>query len=199
MSDRRESPSASISNELVRRVKEGDDHAWEDLYLRYRDRLLFSIRCRLGAELRRRIDSEDILQSVVREALTDIDRFTPQSPNAFEHYLFVCVHNKIRAKWAYFAAERRDLRKSVEIDAAEEIVVGPRGAPRYANPTFERLEDALRSLPDEMREVVLLRKTEGLSNEETAAIIKKSPEATSKILNRAVAKLGVMLKRKSDG
>lgn len=193
MSDPKEASTASISAELVRRVQDGDDRAWEDLYLRYRDRVLFSIRCRLGAELRRRIDSEDILQSVIREALTDIERFTPQSAHAFEHYLFVCVHNKIRAKWAHFAAERRDLRRSVEIDAADEIVADRGGVARYHHATFERLEEALRSLPDEMREVVLLRKIEGLSNDETARIIEKSPEATSKIFNRAVAKLGVKM------
>jgi RNA polymerase sigma factor (sigma-70 family) len=196
MSDLRGASNASISAELVRRVQIGDERAWEDLYLRYRDRLLFSIRCRLGAELRRRVDSEDILQSVIREALTDIDRFVPETPHAFEHYLYVCVLNKIRAKWAHFAAERRDMRKSVELEKAAEVVAAADGGPKYANPMFERLEVALRQLPEEMREVVLLRKTEGLSNDDVAAIIGKSPEATSKIFNRAVAKLGVMLRTK---
>ena len=43
-----------LSLELVQRIQAGDRSAWEALYLRYRDRLLFAIRCRLGPALRSR-------------------------------------------------------------------------------------------------------------------------------------------------
>ena len=56
------SPSASL--ELLRRIQGGDSRAWEDLYFRYRDRLILSIRCRLGADLRARVqDAVWLIQS----------------------------------------------------------------------------------------------------------------------------------------
>ena len=44
-----------------------------------------------------------------------------------------------------------------------------------------------------MREVVLLRSIEGLGNDEAAALVGKSPEATSKAYNRALARLGALM------
>lgn len=59
---------------------------------------------------------------------------------------------------------------------------------------FEKLERVIALLPAEMQEAVLLRRVEGLSNHETAQMLGKTPEATSKLYNRALARLGSILK-----
>lgn len=187
-----ESPGG-LSEELVASIRNGDRRAWEDLYLRFRDRILFTVRARLGSALRARLESEDILQSVVRDALEDIDRFTPRGPGSLAHWLHVCVLNKIRNKAEGFAARKR--AGEVPLDEGAEIAAAPGGGPEYLDrERFDRLERAMNTLPENLREVVILRRIEGLSNEEAAGVLGKTPEATSKLHARAMARLGLVLR-----
>jgi RNA polymerase sigma-70 factor (ECF subfamily) len=191
----RPDPSAAErSIDLVRRIQQGDARAWDDLYLRYRDRLLLSIRCRLGAQLRARLESEDILHSVFKDALSDIHRFHPVHPQALNRYLHACVLNKIRSKADYHAAIKRS-GEVVLSDSILEQIPNPAGAsPSYVDTDrFERLERALERLPEEMREILMLRRVEELSNREAAEVMGKSPEAASKLYNRALARLAMWM------
>lgn len=188
-------PEAQIdlSLELVRQIQAGDRQAWERLYLRYHDALLFAIRSRLGSNLRAWLQSEDILQSVVKDALRDLERFEPRGPGSLQHYLHVCVLNKIRSKAAHFGAEKRAGERRVPSSVLDALPEAS-GAPRYHDGArYERLELGLAQLDEPMREVVLLRSVEGLSNEEAAGILKKTPAATSKLYNRALARLGTWM------
>ena len=176
----------------MQRIQNGDHGAWDELYLRYRDRLLFSIRCRLGPELRGRLQSEDVLHSVVREALTDLQRFEPQDDRALGRYLHVCVLNKIRKKGNFYSAQRR----AGDVPLSDTLMQRlPEGGPeRYLDhDRYEALERAIEKLPEAMREVVMLRSVHGLSNQEAAADLGKTPEATTKIYQRAMVRLGITL------
>lgn len=178
------------SVELLARIQNGDQEAWNDLYLRYRDRLLFTIRCQLGPALRARLQSEDVLHSVVRQALGDLERFRPQDEAALGRYLHVCVLNKIKKKGTFFTAKRR----GDEVPLSDSLLARLPGAgpDRYLDhERYDALERALQALPEPMREVVLLRTVQGLSNQETAAAIGKSAEATAKIWQRAIARMAV--------
>lgn len=187
-------PDASIdlSLELVRRIQAGEREAWERLYLRYHDGLLFAIRSRLGKKLRASLQSEDILQSVVKDALRDLAHFEPRGPGSLQHYLHVCVLNKIRAKAEHFEADKRAGVQPVPDTVLDALA--QRDEPRYLDGArYERLEAGLARLPEPMREVVLLRSIEGLPNDEAAALLEKTPAATSKLYNRALARLGAWL------
>jgi RNA polymerase sigma factor (sigma-70 family) len=59
------------SGDLVARWREGDQQAAEELFRRYADRLIGLARSRLSAKLARRIDPEDVVQSVYRSFFTD--------------------------------------------------------------------------------------------------------------------------------
>lgn len=180
---------------LLRRIQAGEDAAWTALYNRYRDQLILAIRCRLGPALRARLGSEDILQSVFKDALRDLGRFQPQHDRALNHYLHTCALNKIRGKADYYGARKRqgEVRLSDSLIARHPASEGTE--PGYHDSgRYEALERALLRLPEEMREVVLLRRIEGLSNLETAEILGKSPDATSKLHNRALARLALALR-----
>jgi RNA polymerase sigma factor (sigma-70 family) len=180
---------------LVRRIQAGDDRAWDRLYLRHRDRLLLSIRCRLGRGLRARLESEDILHSVFRDVLADVHRFEPRDPGSFNRWLHVCVLNKIRDKVDHYGAQRR--RGEVPLSPSLIASLPNPGdvEPRYADgERFERLEHALERLPDDTREVILLRLVEELPNQEAARALGKTPEAASKLYNRGLARLAVLLR-----
>ncbi|MBD3335680.1 MAG: sigma-70 family RNA polymerase sigma factor [Candidatus Eisenbacteria bacterium] len=197
--DRTTDGAAAISSPsslaLVRRIQDGDADAWDSLYLRYRDRLLLSIRCRLGPHLRSRLESEDILHSVFKDVLNDLDRFEPRGPSSLNHYLHTCVLNKIRTKADYYTAQKRAGEVPLSDSLCARIPNPSAVSPRYSDASrFERLEWALNRLPESMREVVILRRVEELSNQETAQLLGKTPEATSKMYNRTLAKLGILLR-----
>lgn len=185
--------SSELSIELVQRIQAGDRGAWDRLYRRYHDELLFAIRSRLGRGLRGRLESEDILQSVVKDALRDLERFEPRGPGALQHYLHVCVLNKIRSKAQHFGAEKRAAGREVDGEDLEALAQGP-DEPQYLDGArYERLEKAMAHLPEPMREAVLLRTVEGLDNEGAARVLERTPAATSKLYNRALARLGTLL------
>jgi RNA polymerase sigma-70 factor (ECF subfamily) len=184
-------PEGDLSLALVRRIQGGDRAAWQDLYARYHDALLLTIRCRLGAGLRGRVQSEDILQSVVKDALSELERFEPRGVGSLRRYLHACVVNKIRATASRDVAGARGRARQASTTELDQLPSAAGDALDYFDgERFGRLERAMRALPDAMREVVILRTIEGASNEEAASLLGKTPEATSKLYNRALARLG---------
>jgi RNA polymerase sigma-70 factor (ECF subfamily) len=188
-------PAEDISLELVHRIQAGDDSAWEALYARHRDRLLFAIRCRLGPALRARLQSEDILQSVMKDAIHGLEGFQPEQQHALAHYLHVCALNKIRGKADHYAAQKRRGEVPLSPSVADGLPdPAPPGLCYHDSDRYERLEKALAALPENLREVVLLRRIENLSNVAAAEVLGKTPEATSKLFARAMARLGTVLR-----
>ena len=191
--------SDESSVELVARIQAGDRRSMETLYLRYRDRLILSIRCRLGPHLRSRLESEDILQSVFKDVIEDIDRFEHRGQWSLNRYLHACVLNKIRRKAEYHAAGKRTGEVPLSDSIMERIPGSSRAEPGYLDAgRFERLERGLGRLPEEMREVVVLRRVEELSNHETARVLGKTPEAASKLYNRALARLAIWMRAERE-
>ena len=187
-------PSDESSVELVARIQAGDLPSMETLYLRYRDRLILSIRCRLGPHLRARMESEDILQSVFKDVIAGIDRFEYRGQSSLNRYLHACVLNKIRRKAEYHAAGKRTGEVPLSDSILDRVPDATGAEPGYLDAErFERLERGLGRLPEEMREAVVLRRVEELSNHETARVMGKTPEATSKLYNRALARLAVWM------
>lgn len=180
------------SDDIVRRIRDGDESAWEAFYLRFRDRLLCSIRLRLGAGLRGHLESEDILHSVVREALDDLGGFESRGPGSLTRYLNVRVLNKIRKKHDYFAAARRARTAPLTDSLAGRLPGTAHGELHYLDADrYERLERALRAMPERSREAVLLRLVEGATNADVAARLGVGVDAASKIYSRALARLAV--------
>ena len=60
---------------LVERAQNGDHKALEELYLGARDRLLATIRKRIGSATRQVVDPEDVLQASFVRALHSVQRF----------------------------------------------------------------------------------------------------------------------------
>lgn len=186
-------PEDAASAELVRRIQAGDASAWEDLYRRYHDALLFSIRCRLSPALRARVGSEDVFQSVVRAALSDLGRFEPRGPGSLSRYLHTAVLNRIRNAADWHGAAKRAGEVPLT-DSALERLAAPERAPEYLDlERWSKLERALADLEPDAREVVLLRTVEGSSNLDAAARLGRTPESTSKLYHRALARLGARL------
>ena len=121
--------------------------------------------------------------------------FEPTGQSALQHYLHACVLNKIRGKAVFHGAQKRAGDLPLTESLLGRLPAGRDREPSYLDsPRYERLEDCLRRLPESLREVVLLRRIEGLSNTEAAEVLDKSPAACSKLHARAMARLGTLMR-----
>ena len=188
-------PDDEATLQILGRIEAGDREAWEELYRRYHDRLLFVVRMRLGRRLRGHLQSEDVLQSVVLEAFQALRSFEYRGPGSLQRFLQKMVTNKIRDLADTYGAEKR--AGAVQLDEELARLVPQRGSgdepAYYETEVYERLERCLAALPDEMRDLVLLRKVDGLSSKEVSERTGKSDAAVRKAYSRALARLATSM------
>jgi RNA polymerase sigma-70 factor (ECF subfamily) len=186
-------PDEQFTLELLGQIREGDQEAWDRLYRRYHDELLFAVRARLGGRLRSYLESEDVLQSVALEAFVALPNFEHRGQGSLRHFLHRLILNKIRDRADYFGAQKRS--GSVPLtDQLEENLPTGQDEPQYLDgDKYDRLEQGLQKLPEDLRTVVILRKVEGLSSKEAATEMGKSDVATRKLYSRAMAKLAALM------
>ena len=85
-------------------------------------------------------------------------------------------------------------RRRVGADSStplEEAATAP--PPAYDDPRFEELERALLALPKDLRDVLRLRRFDGLSSQETAARMGRTDAAVRKLYSRAMARLTMLV------
>src|SRR5437016_6185665 len=106
-------PTSTVA--LLQRVQSGDRDALNQLYNRYLMRVLAAVRARLGAELRAKLESWDVVQDALMASLKNVESFNQTSEGAFLHWLATVVENRIRDQIDYFRAEKRDHRLEVSL------------------------------------------------------------------------------------
>jgi RNA polymerase sigma-70 factor (ECF subfamily) len=193
---------------LIEQVQHGDRAALESLCRRYQARVLATVRIRLGAQLRRKIESWDIVQQVMLEALGKVPAFAGQSEGAFMKYLNKVVENRIRDEADRQKAQRRDAAREIPLDGRSPGSSAPLDIPGgSSSPTpsallmrkeeLERLERAMDRLGEELeeyRDLVLAVKLEGQSYAELAAERGGSADAIRMKVQRAMAALARIYK-----
>src|SRR5580692_12688495 len=104
--------NAERERELVRRAKEGDHSAYEDLVRMHQQRLLTVI----GGILRRNEDVEDVAQQALVKAFVSLKRFDQRA--AFGTWLYKIAVNEC---WDYF--RKKKVRRLVyEADLSDEQI-----------------------------------------------------------------------------
>src|SRR6516162_6213433 len=106
---------------LLRRLRGGSQDAATLLYLRYAQRLRALTRTRFATDLARRLDVDDIVQSVFGSFFRGASRGdydVPAGEELWKLFLVIAL-NKIRAKGAYHRAAKRDIRLTA---GSEEVV-----------------------------------------------------------------------------
>jgi RNA polymerase sigma-70 factor (subfamily 1) len=164
-------------------------------------RVLAAVRARLGAELRQKVESWDIVQEAMLASLKKVSAFDDASEGAFMKWLDQIVENRIRDKFDFFHAGKRDLRQESPFPGARSSDSSPpldipdkSGVPTPSkvlvlNEDLARLEMALDKLPQEARELIVAVKIEGQSYQEIGASQGKSTDAVRMQVNRAMAAL----------
>lgn len=189
------------TRQLVALVKGGDESALDQLCRVYAERVRWMVRLRMGKELRRNLDSMDVVQDVLINALGGITDFTYENEGDFVRWLSRIAENALRDNWKRFHAEKRDIRKEVRLNDRGPTTGGRSGgAPGPIDATtpsvimsrkedLARLEQAIDELKPEYREVIVLTRIEGLSYQDVGNRLSKNSEAVRKLVFRAMSAL----------
>ncbi|MGH2357764.1 MAG: RNA polymerase sigma factor, partial [Candidatus Limnocylindria bacterium] len=134
-------------------------------------------------------DAEDVTERTFLAALKGIEGFRDEGAT-FRAWLFRIAHNN-----AANALRSRRRRAAQPIDDAPEPVAAgadPAGMVARAD-ELRRVRRALATLPDDRRQVVLLRFVDGLSAREIGAVLGRSPGAVRVLQHRALRDLAQRL------
>jgi len=186
---------------LARLAAAGDQKALDALLEQSLPVVRAFVRAHMGAKLRARESTSDVVQSVCRELLTHQDRFQHPSEQAFQAWLLTTARRKVQNRARDLDRQKRATDR--EAGVLDENALGELGAV-YARVTSPgdralraeevvRLEAAIDQLPEEQREVITLAHLAGLSRGEIAVQMGKTEEAVRAMLHRAKARLAVLL------
>jgi RNA polymerase sigma-70 factor (ECF subfamily) len=191
--------SPELERSLLRRLRDRDERAFRELIDAHRD-LVFNITFRM---LGNRAEAEDVAQEVFITVFKTIHAFREES--RFSTWLYRVTVNQCKNRIKYLA--RRHDRDRDELDETANGVNGSTGgsigAPTPSAPDralagaqMERLlQDAIASLDEEHRVVVVLRDVEDLSIEEICAITELPDGTVKSRLHRARLALRKKLQR----
>ena len=177
--------------DLLQRARAGSTEALNELYERCAGRLLAFIRLRLGRDLRSRLESRDILQATLLKSVEHIGDVQATDSRGLMAWLARIAEHEIRDRADYHHRQRRDAAREVLIDEAAVPPALTRSAlsKLILSEEAERLETALDSLSENHRDVILLRKFEGLSFAEIGRRLGKSEDACRMLFARAMTAL----------
>ena len=188
------------STALLLSAKAGSAEALNRLYQRVGGRLLAVIRLRMGRDLRRRMESRDILQATLVKSFERLDQFAGGDAATLMAWLARIAENEIRDQADFQHRQRRDIALSIPLDEAGEAMA-TRVRSAFSQVAIgedaARLEAALETLDEDHREVIVLRKLEELSFKEIAARMGRTEDACRMLLARAMVALTLKLREQA--
>jgi RNA polymerase sigma-70 factor (ECF subfamily) len=177
---------------LMLRVRDGDAAAFEELMLRYQNRVVSLLAHLTG----RRDMAEDLAQDVFLRIYRARKRYVPGSK--FSTWLFTIAHNVAsnaqrtlaRRKEVHLAAPSGSDTGAFSLDSAAVAASGLMPARQLDKLELRDVVNlAVAALNERQREAVLLNKFEHLSYEEIAEVMQLTPSAVKSLLTRARANL----------
>jgi RNA polymerase sigma-70 factor, ECF subfamily len=192
-------------------ARAGDPDAADRLFARVRPWLQILARTQLGKHLQAKTDPSDVVQMALLEAVRGLGQFRGETEAEFLAWLRQVLTNAIRHEARrYGGTAARDLAReeSLEHELEESSArLGAMLAADVSSPSAgaERAEarialaSLLAQLPEEYRDVLVLRNLEGLSHEEVAARMGRSVAAVRMLWVRALARLRALSTESGSG
>ncbi len=186
------------------RARQGEE-ARGALLENYRGYLELLARVEIGRRLQTKLDTADVVQETFLEAHRNFDSFRGQSEAEFVAWLRTIfsarLSNLVRH---YLRTQGRDLRREqaleINLDQSSRLLdrglFAAGGTPSQQVVRREQgvlLAEALARLPDDYREVIVLRHLEELTFPEVADRLGRTVDSVQKVWVRALAKLRQMM------
>lgn len=169
------------------RAAQQDRAAFDVLYRRYLSRVYGYAFYELGNHH----DAEDVTERIFLSALKGIDRYR-DTGSTFRAWLFRIAHNAVAN--AHRSRSRRRSEPLPDDPAWPAPNTDPAGLVTRADELHAALR-AVASLPQDRRQVVLLRFVDGLSAAEIGEVLGRSPGAVRVLQHRALRELASRLGR----
>jgi RNA polymerase sigma-70 factor (ECF subfamily) len=181
---------------LMERLRQGDEAAAAEVFRRFARRLIALAERRLSAQVRAKVDAEDVRQSVFKSF------FRPQAAGEYDldswdslwALLTVITLRKCGYRTRHFLAARRDVRHEAPPPAGEATsdagweAVAREPTPEEAALLTETVEQLLRGLEDDGRRIVELG-LQGYKAPEISARVGLAERTVYRVLQRVKARL----------
>lgn len=198
------------TRELLQRWHGGDAAAMADLVALERPLVEEHIRRRLGNLLRRDVDTQDIVQETMLQALRSAPRFVLSDRGQLRGLLVRMVENRLRSAAVRQQRQKRDARRDMALDPVagdDSAVLDLDRAADVTDPGDAAARDdvrgwirlALELLDADDREVLVLRDYRELSFDEIAVHTGEAPDTVRMRHRRALPKLARALSRLRSG
>jgi RNA polymerase sigma-70 factor (ECF subfamily) len=187
--------------QLLRVAMRGDATTLGQLLELYRRYLALLARVQIGQRLQGKVDASDVVQETFLDAHRNFPRFRGTSEGQFVCWLRQILAAKLADMVRhYVGTQARDVRLEREIgDAFDQSsalldrgLIAPVSSPSQQATRREQavlLANALAELPDDYREVIVLRHLEGLTFPDVARRMERSLDSVEKLWLRALARL----------
>jgi RNA polymerase sigma-70 factor (ECF subfamily) len=203
---------SEVSPDLERQLRlarAGDGTALGQLLEAYRNYLIVLARVQIGRRLQGKVDASDVVQEAFLKAHRNFGQFRGQSQKELAGWLRqILLSNLLNLVRQYHGSRRRDLRLerdlAVELDQSSRDLDGALFA-KQSTPSQKAckreqavlLADALGRLPEDYRDVIILRHLEGLPFTEVAARMGRSLDSVDKLWVRALGRLRRLMREES--
>ncbi|HEX5244973.1 MAG TPA: sigma-70 family RNA polymerase sigma factor [Tepidisphaeraceae bacterium] len=186
---------------LLQQARGGNEKALGQLLESYTRYLTLLARVQIGRRLQGKVDPSDVVQETFLEAHRQIANFRGNSEGELVAWLRRILAGQIALTLRRFLGTKgRDLKLerelAAQLDQSSEILdgglVASNSTPSQHASRREQallLADALDRLPEDYREVIILRHLEGLSFAEVSQRMERSEDSVQKLWVRALANL----------
>jgi RNA polymerase sigma-70 factor (ECF subfamily) len=186
---------------LLQEARAGDAATLGRLLELYRHYLGLLARVQIGQRLRGKVDASDLVQETFLEAHRNFPRFRGASEGEFVRWLRqILAANLADLLRRYLGAQGRNVRLEREIEDAfdhssallDRGLVAPQPSPSQNAADREQaviLAEALGQLPEDYREILVLRHLEGLTFPEAAERMGRSLDSVQKLWMRGLTRL----------
>jgi RNA polymerase sigma-70 factor (ECF subfamily) len=195
----------SDPEELLTLALQGENDLLGPLLAVYRDYLRLLARVEIGRRLQAKVDASDLVQETLLEAHKNFHGFRGTSEAEFVAWLRKILAGVICGLLRrYLGTQQRDVRLERELQESldrSSLVLGRGLVDQRSSPSQQAarreqavlLADALAKLPEDYREVLVLRHLEGHTFPEISQRMGRSLDSVEKLWVRGLARLrGVM-------
>lgn len=186
---------------LLRLARRGNPSALGRLLNRYRNYLALLARYQIGHRLQGKVEASDLVQETFLEAHRDFGQFRGGTEKEFVNWLRrILASNLANQVGRFCGTRRRDLRLERELaaelertsEALDRGLFAKQSSPSHQAARREQaviLADALEELPEDYRQVLILRHLEDRSFPEVARRMGRSLDSVKNLWARALARL----------
>jgi RNA polymerase sigma-70 factor (ECF subfamily) len=195
------SSDSTQTDRLLKQAQAGDRQAMDSLFAAHRAYLRCVIDLHMDDQLRKRVDASDVIQETQLEAAHRIQDYLSQPTVSFRIWLRqTALEQLINHRRRHVIAQKRSVRREVQLSDQSSFALAHRLLEKRPSEIVRREElaqqvrEAVASMGEADREMILLRHIEELTNQEVSEVLEIDAGTASKRYGRALRRFREKLK-----